>query len=90
MVADAAFAVSEGVSIKSGGDLLFDGCVGQQIARQLLDRELVEWHAGIERLDHPMAVAPCMRAPVVLLITVAVGVTGLIQPGASPAFAIMR
>ena len=34
---------------------------GQQIAGQLLDGELVVRHVAVERVDHPVAVAPCLR-----------------------------
>ena len=45
---DAAFRVAAVIAVEPGGDLLVQGGVRQQVARQLLDRELVE---GMLRLN---------------------------------------
>ena len=55
---DAAFLVDLRVAMKPGGDLLLDGRIREQVARKLLDRELVKWHVAIKRVDHPIAVFP--------------------------------
>src|SRR6185436_13269382 len=46
------------VSVKPGGNLLFVGSVGQEIAGQLLDRKLVERQVTIECVYNPVAPAP--------------------------------
>ena len=42
--------------IITGGDALLDRGVGQKIAGELLDRELVEAFIGVESVDHVIAV----------------------------------
>jgi hypothetical protein len=61
------------------GDALFQRRVRQQVARDLLNCELVERHIAVERLDDPVAVAPDGAAQV-FLVAVGVGVAGEIQP----------
>ena len=86
----AAFAIGQRVAVEAGGDTLFDGGVGQQVARELFDRELVKRHVAVERVDHPMAIAPCPGARRVLFKAVAVGVAREVKPVSSPFLAVMR
>ena len=76
--------------MESGGDLLLDGRIGQQVAGNLLDGELVERHIAVEGVDHPVAIAPGVRPGQVFFVAVAIGVTRQIQPLPRPFFAIVR
>ena len=62
----------------------------QEVARDLLQREPVERQVPPERLDHPVPVAPCMRAEVVPPEAVAVGVARQIQPEPRPLLGVVR
>ena len=75
--------------MEAGCDDVFGGGIGQKVARDLPDRELVERHVGVEGADHPVAIGPD-RPIAVLLIPVGVGVAGKVEPAAGPAFAIPR
>ena len=44
--------------IDAGRDLLIRRRTRQQVARDLLDRKLVERHVPVERVDHPIAPRP--------------------------------
>ena len=44
--------------MKAGRDFLIERRARQQIAGQLLDRELVERHVRVERADDPVAPRP--------------------------------
>ena len=61
--------------------------VQQQITGELLNRELIERHVGIQRADHPVAVAPDLP-PGIAGITRAVGIAGQIQPLTRPVLAV--
>ncbi len=75
--------------MEAAGDELIGRRLRQHVAGELLDGELVERHVVVERLDHPIAILPhCPQ--VVLFVAVAVGVAGKVEPGTSPAFAVMR
>ena len=76
--------------MESCRDTLFDCRVGQQVAGDLLNRELIERHVAIESIDHPVAITPRIQANAVLLVTIAVRIAGEIQPVAAPFFAVMR
>ena len=85
---DAAFLVDLGVAMEAGGDFLAFGGVGQEVAGELLDGELVEGHVGVEGVDDPVAEFPDLAGGVDG-IAVAVGVAGLVEPPAAPAFAVV-
>ena len=86
-VAGAAFVLGHRVAMKGGrNDLVFGG-VGEQVAGELLHRELVEGLVLIERLDHPVAVGPD-DATGVAGVAGAVGITGEVEPLAGPVFAV--
>ena len=63
--------------------------VGEQVAGQLLDRELVERHVAVEGVDHPIAPAPHVPL-LVALVAVGVGIAGRIEPVGRHALAIAR
>ncbi len=86
---DAALLVEHRVAVETRGDLLVEGGAGQQVAGELLDREPVERHVGVEGADHPVAVRPD-AALAVLLVAVGVRVAGQIEPAPGPAFAVVR
>jgi len=75
----SAFAVDHVVAVEPGGDELLFGRFRQQVARQLLDGELIERHVAVEGLDHPVAIGPNL-AVVVEVQTVGVAVAGGIEP----------
>ena len=65
------------------------GRVRQQVAGELLDRELVERHVGVQGADDPVAIGPEV-AQVVALEAVRVGVAGQVEPRPGPALAELR
>ena len=67
------------VAIEGGRDKLLVRRLGEQVACELFDRELIERHSAIERLDDPVAPPPHFSRAVVL-ISVGVGITGRLQP----------
>ena len=75
--------------MEAGGDQLIDGRVRQQVAGDLLDRELVERHVAIQRIDHPVAILPHL-ARRVDGVAVGIGVARHIEPVAAPALAVVR
>ena len=85
----AVLGIAAMVAIEARGDVLRQRWTGQEVARELLDREPVERHVGVERVDHPVAPAPHVPRAVVL-IAVSVRVAGGIQPPEGHAFAKAR
>ena len=67
LVVRAALLVGHRVAIEGGGYQLLGGRIRQQVPGQLFDREPVERHVGIERLDKPVAVTPDGTCPVGLV-----------------------
>ena len=63
--------------------------LGQQIAGQLLDRELVERKIAVERGDDPVAPRP-HHAMTVDVVAVRVGVARGVEPGHGHALAVAR
>ena len=86
---DAPFLVDHGVAVEAGGDDVVGHSVGQEITGDLPDRECVERHVVVERLNHPVAIRPD-RPLAILLVAVRVGVAGEIEPAAGPPLAIPR
>ena len=74
-----ALAVDRMVPQKPGGQFLLVRGVGEQIAGELPDRELVPRHVAVEGLHHPVAPRP-HRAFAVALIAVGVRVAGRLHP----------
>ena len=85
----AALAVEEVVAVERGGDALVDGGIGQEVAGELLDAELVEGLVGVEGADDPVAPDP-LEGVAVLLEAVGIGVARGIEPGQRHAFAVVR
>ena len=89
LVDDAGFAGDHVIPIEAGGDSLGRRRIGQQVARKLLDRKLVERLVAVERLDDP--VAPWPNLPrIVAKETVRIGVARGIEPVGRHAFAEVR
>ena len=77
------------VAGKTGGDLLFERRAGEQVARQLLNDELVERQIVVDGLDQPIAPRPHV-AMAVDAVAVRVGVAGRVEPLHGHPFAISR
>ena len=73
---------------ESGGDLLVERGVWQQVTGELFDREAIERHVGVERLHDPVAVGP--HLPLIVEVeTVGVGIAGDVEPVAGHLLAVM-
>ena len=83
----AAFACGDVAAVESGGDLLFLGGVGKQVAGNLLDGELVEGLIAVEGADDPVAVGPHL-AVIVVVQAVGIGVAGGVEPIACTVLAV--
>ena len=59
----AALAVDHVVTVEAGGEPLREGRLREQVPGDLLDREPVEWHVGVEGVDHPISPGPHGPAP---------------------------
>ena len=73
--------------MKTGRQFFGEPGPGQHVTGELLDGKLVVGDIAVDGVDHPVAPDPRRRPHVVLLVTVAVGVSRLIKPVASPMFA---
>ncbi len=80
-----AFAGGDVAAIEPGGDPLIEGWVGEEIAGELFDGELVVGQVAIEGGDDPVAVGPHL-AFVIEMKAVGIGVTGDIEPMPGHAF----
>ena len=89
VVDDADFVGGDVAALEAGGDALVERGVGQQVAGQLFDGELVERQVAIEGGDHPIAIGPDL-AVVVDVDAVGVAVAGGVQPVAGAMFAVVR
>ena len=87
-VLDAAFLGDLVEAVVGGGDLLWQGGIGQQVAGDLLDGELIEGLVGVEGVDDIVAIG---RGGAFLVAVVAdgVGIAHRIEPGHRHAFAEM-
>ena len=81
------FKIQRGVAMKSGRHFLGFSCLGKEVAGELLDREAVKGHVGVERGDDPVAPRPHV-ARGVALVAFGVGVAGEIEPRHGPLFAV--
>ena len=84
----AAFLVERCVAMEAGRDDLILRGIRQQVARQLLDSELIERHVLVEGVDEPIAPGPD-RALAVDGVAVGIGVAGEVEPVAGLTFAIV-
>ncbi len=78
-VDDAALVAGHHVAHEAGGDLLVARGARQQIAGELLDRELIERFVGVEGVDHPLAPEPHL-AQRIIVIAAGVAVSREVQP----------
>ena len=85
----APFGIRGRVAMEAGGDVLLRRAVREQVARHLLDREPIEGHVRVERMDDPVAITPGVRPQGVTAKTVAVGVAGEVEPVATPLLAVV-
>ena len=88
LVDDAAFVGGDVAALEAGGDELIERRVGQQVAGELFDGELVERQVAVEGVDHPVAVRPDF-AVVVDMHAVRVAVAGGVEPVARAVFAVV-
>ena len=72
----------------AGGVPLGRAGAGQDVAGDLLADELVEWLVGVERGDHPVAVAVRLADRVVGPVAGGVGVPGHVEPVPAPPLAV--
>jgi hypothetical protein len=85
----AAFGFLRVEAVKGGGEDLFVGGGGQEIAGELVGDEFIPAEIFVEGLDDPVAPRPHV-ALAVDLETVAVGVAGDVEPVGGHAFAVAR
>ncbi len=55
---NASFFVEHVVSMETGGNALIEGRVGEEVACELFNGELVERHVFVEGTNHPIAPRP--------------------------------
>ena len=86
----AVFKIRERHAMKAGGDLLLHRRLRQQVARELLDGELIERLIAVKGIDDPVAIEVGPGPDAIDLIARAVRVTRQVEPVAAPALAKMR
>ena len=84
---DGPFFVDHAVAEEAGGDQLILRGMGQEVAGDLLDQELVVGHVGVVSPHDPIAPDPLLAGQV-FLVAVGVGVTGGVEPVPGPFFTI--
>ena len=85
----AAFFRREDEAIESGGDFLFGRAIGQQVAGQLLARELVEGLILIEGFDDVIAIRPYVPG-IVGMVANRIGIAHDVEPANRHALAKLR
>ena len=83
------FVIPHAEPVVAGGDQSVVGRVGEFVAGDLFDRELVERLVGIERADQIVAVAPGMGLGTIAFKAVGFGIAHQIEPVAGPLLAVM-
>ena len=86
---DPALVVDSMIAIESCRKPLVVSWIRKQVARELLDRKLVERHVLIQGLDDPVAPRPLCFSNVALVAT-GIGIARRIEPGQCHALAIGR
>ena len=81
----SAFPVDGVVAEEAGGDFLFEGCLGEQVAGDLPDGEVIVGKIAVEGLDDPVTPRPHGSFGVALK-TIGIGVAGGIKPRPGKAF----
>ena len=89
LVVGAALAVRHRVAVKTRRHSLILRRIGQEIAGDLLDGELIERQVAVEGGDHPVAIRP-HRPAVVFFKPLRVCIPREIEPRTRPALAIRR
>ena len=82
----AALVGGHVAAVEAGGDFLVEGGVGEEVAGELFDGELVEGLVAVEGVDDPVAVGPHF-AEVVEVEAVGIGVAGGVEPVAGAVLA---
>ena len=82
-----AFFIEHRVAVEARGDEVVGRGAREEVARELLDAELVVREVGVQGFHDPVAVGPDL-ARAVFLEAVGVGITGEVEPAAGPALAI--
>ena len=85
LIVCASLVVFHRVAVESGCQNLFGRRLGQEVTSELFDRELVVWQIAVERLDHPIAVAPHV-AVAIFLVTFRVRKACQVEPHPCPMF----
>ena len=75
------------VAVKAGSDFLFEGSLGQEIARDLLDGEFIEGFVVAVSVEHPVSPGPHIARAIVVKHG-GVAVAGGIHPYEGHAFGI--
>ena len=60
-------------AVKASGNLLIDGCIGEQVTGNLFDGKLVKGHILIEGIDNPVTECPAI-AQLIRLKTIGIGI----------------
>ena len=87
LVIGTALGVGHRIAMEARGDLLRLRRVRQHVAGELLNRELIEGHVGVDRPDHPVPVSPDGSLGV-LRVAGGVGVAGQVEPDTRPALSV--
>ena len=82
-----ALKIEQGVAMKASRDDLLLRGLGEQVARQLLDDELIKGEIPVQGFDHPIAIHPDLAGRVIV-VAVGVCVTSDIEPVTSPALPV--
>ena len=85
---DSSFDVAGRRSVKTSCDFLRKCRIGQQVPRDLFNRELINGHVVIHRLNDPIAKGPHV-SNLIRLVSVGIGVACQVEPMPSPLFAVM-
>ena len=88
LVVGAPLGVGHRVAVERGRHPLGPRRAGQEIAGDLLDRELVVGEVGVEGGDDPVAIAPDRRPERVRAVAGRIGVAGQVEPDPRPALAV--
>ena len=86
---DPPFTIKTMIALKSAGNFLIQRCVLKHIPRNLLDRELIEWHVLIKSIDHPVTPRPLLAGRVDLK-AIAVCIACEVEPWKRHLFTIVR
>ena len=78
------------VAVQARRHALVECCLGQHVPGDLLDREMIVGHIGVQRGDDPVAIAKRERPRTIFLIAVAIGIASQVEPMSAPALTKMR